>query len=106
MEETAGGLGRLKGEKYVALVTYRRSGAEVFTPVWVAVVDDRLVMQTGRRTGKARRIRNNPRVRLAPSNSLGRPRGEFADAIAREITDARLGEKAEVAAPARAPIWN
>jgi PPOX class probable F420-dependent enzyme len=36
-------------------------------------VDDTAYVFTGTQTGKAKRIRNNPRVTLTPSNFRGRP---------------------------------
>ena len=64
----------LEGYRYVRMLTYRRSGEAVPTTVWFALVDGRAYVFTGKQTGKAKRIRNNPRVRLTPSNLIGRPK--------------------------------
>lgn len=60
--------------RYVALTTFRRSGAAVTTAVWIAPGDDGLVATTGRRTGKAKRLRNDPRVELRECSARGRVR--------------------------------
>jgi uncharacterized protein len=63
----------LEGHRYVRMTTYRRNGEGVPTTVWFALVDDTAYVFTGTQTGKAKRIRNNPRVTLMPSNFRGRP---------------------------------
>jgi len=55
---------RLAAEKYVLLTTFRRSGVAVATPVWLASVDDELVVWSQRNTGKVKRIRNSGRVEV------------------------------------------
>lgn len=69
----SGSLELLEGYRYVRMVTYRRNGEGVPTTVWFALVDGRAYVFTGAQTGKAKRIRNNPRVRLTPSNYRGKP---------------------------------
>ncbi|MFM7892291.1 MAG: PPOX class F420-dependent oxidoreductase [Actinomycetota bacterium] len=49
-------------EKYVSLVTFRRDGRAVPTPVWFAAVGDEFGVITETNVGKVKRIRNNPRV--------------------------------------------
>ena len=75
----------LQGEKYVNLTTFRRSGEAVSTPLWFALADGRAYMTTPPDSGKMKRIRNDPRVLLAPSNARGKPRGESIEGIARPI---------------------
>ena len=91
---THGYFDALEGHRYVRLGTFRRSGEFVPTPVWFARVDDNLCVVTGRNTGKAKRIRNNPDVTLAPSDFRGRPKGRDLRAVAR-LTDERKGGIAE-----------
>ena len=81
--EDRGPFESLEGHRYARLTTYRRSGEPVPTPVWFARVGDVLYVVTGRSTGKAKRIRNNPDVTLAPSNFTGRPKGPNIKATAR-----------------------
>lgn len=61
----------LGGSRYVSLGTYRRSGVIVPTPVWIAPLGDALVVTTGGSSGKAKRLRNDPRVRLRPCSRTG-----------------------------------
>ena len=65
-------LDELARSRYLSLVTYRRSGAAVPTPVWVASDGTRLYVWTKDGSGKTKRIRNNPRVTLAPCDARGR----------------------------------
>ena len=80
--------------RYVRLSTFRKSGAAVPTPVWFARMGENLYVVTGRNTGKAKRIRNNPGVTLAPSDFRGRPKGPDLRAVA-GLTDERRGGPAD-----------
>jgi PPOX class probable F420-dependent enzyme len=94
-EPTAQGFGHLSGHKYALLVTYKRSGEGVPTPVWFGVDDQgRLYCRTGMLAAKAKRIRNNPRVRVAPCSVRGVPKGAYTEGTAR-IVDASGQEHAE-----------
>lgn len=73
----------LRGHRFMNLITFRKSGQGVKTPVWFAEEDNKLYMLTGSQTGKAKRIRNNPHVLVAPANFLGRPLGLEVEAVAR-----------------------
>ena len=67
------------GQKYISLATFRKNGAAVYTPVWFADHDGKLYVMTRSDSGKYKRIRNNPRVRIAPSTMRGKIIGtEFA----------------------------
>ena len=84
----------LAGARYVRLSTFRRSGEAVPTTVWFARVGENLYVTTGRNTGKAKRIRNNPNVALAPSDFGGRPQGRDVRAVA-SLTNERKGGPAD-----------
>ncbi|CAA9390539.1 MAG: hypothetical protein AVDCRST_MAG03-560 [uncultured Rubrobacteraceae bacterium] len=84
----------LAGHRYIRLSTFRRSGKAVPTPVWFARVGENLYVVTGRNTGKAKRIRNNPGVALAPSDFRGRPKGRDLRAVAR-LTGEQKGGAAD-----------
>lgn len=58
--------------RYVSLTTFRRSGVGVATAVWVAPAGDALVVLTGAGTGKAKRLRRDPRVELRACTVRGR----------------------------------
>jgi PPOX class probable F420-dependent enzyme len=62
------------------LTTYKRDGTPVDTPVTIAVEDGHAFIRTYDRAWKARRMRNRPEVRIAPSTVGGRPRGAPLDA--------------------------
>lgn len=87
------GLPELGRESYVSLATFRRSGAEVRTPVWIAPDGDRLVVYTNARSGKVKRLRNDGRVRLAPCDARGRLRGRGEGRAAWVDARARLLEE-------------
>src|SRR5215210_5039955 len=95
---TAHDFSGFQGKRYAVLVTFRRDGTPVPTPVWFALVDDRrLVVGTDRRTAKVRRIRRNPRVRAFPSDPRGKPLGPAVDGMAQVVDggdEARLGGRA------------
>jgi uncharacterized protein len=63
----------LAEEKYVALTTYKKDGTPKSVPVWpVDAGDGRVGFITSSQTWKVKRIVNNPRVELQPSDSRGR----------------------------------
>ena len=69
----------VRGQKYVCLTTFRKSGVGVVTPVWFAERDEKLYVKTRIDSGKSKRIRNNPSVRVAPCTIRGKIIGpEFA----------------------------
>ena len=84
----------LGGERYVRLSTFRRGGEAVPTPVWFVRRGENLYVVTGRNTGKAKRIRNNPDVALAPSDFRGRPKGRDLRAVA-GVTAEQRGDAAD-----------
>lgn len=60
-------------EKYVLTTTYRKSGAAVATATWIVALDDgRVGFWTSSRSGKAKRLGNDPRLAIAPSDARGR----------------------------------
>jgi PPOX class probable F420-dependent enzyme len=82
------------GHKYLNLETFKKSGQGVRTPVWFAAdpsvrldsSDAKLFVYTIGVSGKVKRIRNNPRVRIAPSTASGKPLGDWVDARAEIVT--------------------
>ena len=84
----------LARERYLSLATFRKTGAEVRTPIWFAVVpdargDDTLWMVTGGDSGKVKRLRHTPRVRVAASDARGGVHGPWREGTARIATDPR-----------------
>ena len=94
-------LAALDRHRYVALATFRRSGAEVRTPVWFAAVDDRLYVFTAGDSGKVKRLGHSPRARVAPSDVRGHVRGAWSDATARLVTEPAVIARAHAALRAK-----
>lgn len=71
--------------KYALLKTFRKSGAEVATPVWFAFDSGKLYIVTEGNSGKMKRIRNTPHVILAPCDRAGKVLGPEVTGQAREL---------------------
>ena len=66
-------------QNYINLETYRKNGQAVQTPVWFAIDGSIIYVRTDSNSGKIKRARNNPHVRITPSNARGQPKGEWID---------------------------
>jgi len=75
-------LEQFQNQQYLNLETFRRNGVGVKTPVWFAQDGDLLYVWTQSNSGKAKRIRFNPDVRIAPAKADGTPLGEWGPAKA------------------------
>lgn len=80
--------------KYLNLETFRKTGLGVRTPVWFAQDPQiaagstagpaaRFYIYSLPEAGKVKRIRNNPKVRIAPCTIRGELRGAWVEARAR-----------------------
>jgi uncharacterized protein len=69
----------LDDDAYISLLSYKRDGTGVETPVWAAPLDGKLVVFTLREMYKVKRIRRNPKVRVAKCNLRGRLLGPWYD---------------------------
>ena len=65
-------LSEMGDHQFVSLTTFRRSGAPVSTPVWIARDGDVLVVTTAGGAGKVKRLRHDPRVELRPCSRRGK----------------------------------
>ena len=73
------------------------------TPVWFAEQDDKLYVMSEREAGKIKRVRNNPKVKLAPCTFRGRVTGPEFTGTARVLPS---GEEFEIARQAvRQKYW-
>jgi uncharacterized protein len=72
-------------EKYICVETYRKTGNPVRTPVWFVEENGELFFRTDSDAGKVKRIRNNPRVRIATCNIRGNVKGEWVGGEARRV---------------------
>ncbi len=77
----------LVGYQYMNLTTFRKSGVAVSTPVWFAEQDGKVYVVTLGTSGKAKRIRNNAQVLVAPSDARGTPLGAEQPALARILPE-------------------
>ncbi len=87
-------LAELDRHRYVSLATFRRSGAEVRTPVWFAAAGSRIYVFTMGESGKVKRLRHSSRARVAPSDARGGIRGGWHDATAHLLTEPDATERA------------
>jgi PPOX class probable F420-dependent enzyme len=67
------------------LVSFRRDGRPVPTPVWFASASNVLYARSEADAGKIKRIRRDSRVLVAPCDGRGRPLGPAHDAKARVL---------------------
>lgn len=74
---------QIQGQKYIRLTTFRKNGAAVLTPVWFGEGDGKLYVMSRSDSGKCKRLRNNPKVRIAPCTIRGKVTGPEFDATAR-----------------------
>jgi PPOX class probable F420-dependent enzyme len=75
-------LKQFEKQNYLNIETFRKSGQAVKTPVWFVEDGDALYVWTQAGSGKAKRIRNNGTVNIAPSTGSGEPVGEWSPARA------------------------
>lgn len=83
----------LQGRKYLNLESFRKNGQGVRTPVWFAGepvegVPEKLYVYSTADSGKAKRIRNGGRARVAPCDVRGNVQGDWIEARAEIITGA------------------
>jgi len=81
--------------KYLNLETFRKTGVGVRTPVWFAQQETIFYVYSEADSGKVKRIRNNPKARIAPCDMRGNLRGAWVDARARicESSEAAHGQE-------------
>jgi PPOX class probable F420-dependent enzyme len=72
--------------KYISVITYKRDGTGVATPVWFVLEGDRLLFRTGAASGKAKRIRGNPAVLVAACTLRGELLGQPVSGAARVLS--------------------
>lgn len=80
-------------QSYLNLETFRRSGEGVQTPVWFVENGGLLYVETSARSGKIKRIRRNPHVRVVPCTASGSPRGVWVEGEAQLVSDTDESEQ-------------
>jgi PPOX class probable F420-dependent enzyme len=71
--------------KYLLLTTFTKDGRPKPTAIWGVPDGDKLLVITDDGSWKTKRINNTPRVTLAKSTALGKPKGEAVEGIARML---------------------
>lgn len=87
---------QFSNEKYISLETYKKNGEAVKSPVWVVEDGGVVYVRTDPTSWKARRIRKNPRVRIAASDMRGKVTGQWVDGEARFIEGQEADRKIEL----------
>jgi uncharacterized protein len=73
--------------RQILLVTFKRSGEAMPSPINHGVADGKIYVRTDGSTGKVKRIKNNPRVVVVPSSLRGKPIGEAVAGTARILPE-------------------
>ena len=66
-------------QKYINLETYRRNGQAVRTTVWFVMDAGTIYIRTDMNSGKIKRIKNNPNIRITPSGARGQLKGKWIE---------------------------
>ena len=90
-------LATLDRQRYLNLATFRRNGRAVETPVWFALREGRLYVFTDGTSGKVKRLRANPRIRIAPCDVRGGLKGEWIEGTCRRVDQPTTVEAAYAA---------
>ncbi len=81
----------LDRESYINLITFKRNGDGVETPVWHVVIDGRVYIFTEADAYKVKRLRRDDRTRLAACNWSGKVvHGEWIDGHGKVVEDEAL----------------
>lgn len=86
-EGTAKDFEGFHGARQALVVTFRRSGEPVPTPINFALADGRLYFRSEPHVAKIRRIERDPHVRVCPCNLRGKPLGPLLEASARVLPE-------------------
>jgi PPOX class probable F420-dependent enzyme len=88
-------LERFVRQPTVLLTTYKRDGTPVGTPVNLAVEGDHAYFRTWDTSWKARRLRRNHDVQIAPSTVRGEPTGDALEGTVRQLDGQEARHAAE-----------
>jgi len=86
-------IAELDKNRYMSLATFRKSGAEVKTPVWFTATEGKLYCFSAANAGKLKRLRNSSQARIAPCDVRGNVLGAWRDTQARITYDQALIER-------------
>jgi uncharacterized protein len=78
----------IHGKRYISIASFRKNGLAVQTPVWFAEEGGKLLVMTRTDSGKYKRIRNNPEIKIAPCTMAGKITGPEFPARAQILPEA------------------
>lgn len=81
-------LAQFANQNYLNMESYRKTGEAIRTPLWFAQDGETLYFYTVAHSFKVKRLKNNPRVRVAPCDMRGNLKGDWVDATARLLDTA------------------
>ncbi len=84
-------LAQFANQEYLNLESFKRDGSPVQTPLWFAEGDGLLYIYTLANSWKVKRIRRNPRVRIAPCTMRGKVTGQWVEAES-QVVDGTTAE--------------
>jgi PPOX class probable F420-dependent enzyme len=73
---------KFTSHKYICIESFRKNGTPVRTPVWFVENKGSLFVRTGKNSGKVKRIKRNPNIRVAICDFRGKLKSEWIDATA------------------------
>ncbi len=88
---------RYADARYISLETFKRDGSGVKTPVWCAPLDGQIVVFTEAKAFKVKRLRRNPKIRMARCDVRGKVRGTWSSGTGR-IADSQFEQDLAYAA--------
>jgi uncharacterized protein len=88
---TAADFDGFDGARQCLVVTFKRSGEPVPTPVNFGLGSGRLYFRSEPRSAKVKRIRHDPHVRVCPCDLRGKPTGPMVEGRARVLTGGEAG---------------
>ena len=80
-------MSNFRSENYLLLETYRKNNQPVQTPVWFVIDGDLIYVVTREKTGKVKRIKNNPRVKISPCTFSGKIIGKWVSGTAKRVSE-------------------
>jgi PPOX class probable F420-dependent enzyme len=89
----------LRGHRQCLIVTFKRSGEPVPTPVNFGLSESgKLYFRSEPHVAKVRRLGSDPRVRVCPCSLRGKPRGRLIKATARVVPEPESERAASIVA--------
>jgi uncharacterized protein len=73
----------LERGNYINILTFKKNGEPVSTPVWFIFKDNKIFFRTSNKSGKFKRIKNNNNIKFALCNIRGKVRSEWHNGVAK-----------------------